>query len=363
MKENYHAIGLMSGTSLDGLDMVEVTLNYSTENQWSFTVLNAKTLAYENELKEQLIHSKQLSGQELMLLNNRLGDFFGQAVNAFILENKLDKTTIDFIASHGHTVFHQPDKNFTLQIGSGAEITAKTGINVVCDFRSTDVALGGQGAPLVPIGDQFLFSNYDVCLNLGGIANLSFSQKQQALAYDVAPCNIVLNTLAQQLGAEYDESGNFARNGNVIQELLNELNALTFYAQAPPKSLGIEWIESYVFPLLEKSSLSIKDQLCTFVEHIAHQLNTAFPTESKTVLATGGGAWNTFLIERIAQISNKTIVVPDEKIVNYKEAIIFSFLGVLRMRNEVNCMQSVTGAKIDNVGGALYLGEVNLLNK
>lgn len=356
MKENYHAIGLMSGTSLDGLDMVEVTFNYSTENQWDFTVLNAKTLAYENELKEQLIYSKQLSGQELMLLNNQLGEFFGVAINDFIKENKLPKTAIDFIASHGHTVFHQPDKSFTLQIGSGAEIAAKTGINVLCDFRSIDVALGGQGAPLVPIGDQFLFSNYDVCLNLGGIANLSFSKEQQAIAYDVAPCNIVLNALAQQLGSEYDESGNFARQGSVDKELLNELNTLTFYTQATPKSLGIEWIENHIFPLLKKSSISIQDQLCTFVEHVAHQLNAAFPTESKTVLATGGGAWNTFLIERIAQINNKNIIVPDEKIVNYKEAIIFAFLGVLRMRNEVNCLQSVTGAKKDNVGGALYLG-------
>jgi len=356
MKENYHAIGLMSGTSLDGLDMVEVTFNYSTENQWSFTALNTKTLTYKNELKEQLIQSKQLSGQELMLLNNRLGEFFGIAINDFIKENKIPKTAIDFIASHGHTVFHQPDKNFTLQIGSGAEIAAKTGINVLCDFRSTDVALGGQGAPLVPIGDQFLFSNYDICLNLGGIANLSFSQKQQAIAYDVAPCNIVLNALAQQLGAEYDKSGNFARQGSVNQELLNKLNALTFYTQVTPKSLGIEWIENHIFPLLEKSSLSIQDQLCTFVEHISHQLKAAFPTESKTVLATGGGAWNTFLIERIAQVSNKTIIVPDEKIVNYKEAIIFAFLGVLRMRKEVNCLQSVTGATKDNVGGALYLG-------
>ncbi|KJS07167.1 MAG: hypothetical protein VR77_01995 [Flavobacteriales bacterium BRH_c54] len=356
MKENYHAIGLMSGTSLDGLDMVEVTFNYSTENQWDFTILNTKTLAYKSELKEQLIQSKQLSGEELMLLNNRLGSFFSIAINDFIIEKKIPKTAIDFIASHGHTVFHQPNKNFTLQIGNGAEIAAKTGINVICDFRSTDVALGGQGAPLVPIGDQILFNNYDICLNLGGIVNLSFSQKQRIIAYDVAPCNIVLNALAQQLGAEYDESGNFARQGNINQELLSELNAFTFYAQETPKSLGIEWIENHIFPLLEKSSLSIQDQLCTFVEHISHQLKAAFPTESKTVLVTGGGAWNTFLVERIAQVSNKTIIVPDEKIVNYKEAIIFAFLGVLRMRNEVNCLQSVTGATKDNIGGAIYLG-------
>ena len=203
MKENYHAIGLMSGTSLDGLDMVEVTFNYSSENQWDFTILNTKTLAYKSELKEQLIQSKQLSGEELMLLNNQLGNFFGIAINDFIIEKKIPKTAIDFIASHGHTVFHQPNKNFTLQIGNGAKIAAKTGINVICDFRSTDVALGGQGAPLVPIGDQILFNNYDICLNLGGIANLSFSQEQQTIAYDVAPCNIVLNALAQQLGADY----------------------------------------------------------------------------------------------------------------------------------------------------------------
>ncbi len=356
MKENYHAIGLMSGTSLDGLDVVEVIFNYSIENQWSFRILNAKTFSYEKTLNQHLSNSKKLSGQDLMLLSNQLGSFFGKSINNFIKEKNIIKSEIDFIASHGHTVFHQPAKNFTLQIGNGAEIAAKTSINVICDFRSTDVALGGQGAPLVPVGDKLLFSDYDVCLNLGGIANLSFLQ-QQSIAYDVAPCNIVFNYLANKLGAEYDENGNFARQGNIDQELLNKLNALAFYTQAIPKSLGIEWIESYIFPLLEKSSLSIHDQLCTFVEHIAHQLNITFPKESKTVLATGGGAWNKFLIERMEQISNKNIIVPDEKIVNYKEALIFAFLGVLRMRNEVNCLKSVTGASKDNIGGALYLGD------
>ena len=356
MKENYHAIGLMSGTSLDGLDVVEVIFNYSIENQWDFTILNAKTFPYENLLKQQLSNSKNLSGQDLMLLSNQLGSFFGEAINTFIKEKNIIKSEIDFIASHGHTVFHQPDKNFTLQIGNGAEIAAKTSINVICDFRSTDVALGGQGAPLVPVGDKLLFSDYDVCLNLGGIANLSFLQ-QQSIAYDVAPCNIVLNYLANKLSAEYDENGNFARQGNIDQELLNELNALTFYTQATPKSLGIEWIENHVFPLLEKSTLSTHDQLCTFVEHVAFQLNIAFPKESNTILVTGGGAWNKFLIERMEQISNKNIIVPDEKIVNYKEALIFAFLGVLRIRNEVNCLKSVTGASKDNIGGALYLGD------
>jgi anhydro-N-acetylmuramic acid kinase len=356
MKENYHAIGLMSGTSLDGLDVVEVIFNYSIENQWSFRILNAKTFSYENTLKQQLSNSKKLSGQNLMLLSNQLGSFFGEAINTFIKEKNIIKSEIDFIASHGHTVFHQPDKNFTLQIGNGAEIAAKTSINVICDFRSTDVALGGQGAPLVPVGDKLLFSDYDVCLNLGGIANLSFLQ-QQSIAYDVAPCNIVFNYLANKLSAEYDENGNLARQGNIDQELLNELNALAFYTQTTPKSLGIEWIENHVFPLLEKSSLSIQDQLCTFVEHVALQLNIAFPKESNTILITGGGAWNKFLIERMEQISNKNIIVPDEKIVNYKEALIFAFLGVLRMRNEVNCLKSVTGASKDNIGGALYLAD------
>lgn len=356
MKENYHAIGLMSGTSLDGLDVVEVIFNYSIENQWSFRILNAKTFSYENTLKQQLSNSKKISGQDLMLLSNQLGSFFGKAINTFIKEKNTIKSEIDFIASHGHTVFHQPDKNFTLQIGSGAEIAAKTNINVVCDFRSTDVALGGQGAPLVPVGDKLLFSDYDVCLNLGGIANLSFLQ-QQSIAFDVAPCNIVFNFLANKLNAEYDENGKFARQGNIDQELLNKLNALAFYTQATPKSLGIEWIENHIFPLLEKSTLSIYDQLCTFVEHVAFQLNIAFPKESNTILVTGGGAWNKFLIERMEQISNKNIIVPDEKIVNYKEALIFAFLGVLRMRNEFNCLKSVTGASKDNIGGSLYLAD------
>ncbi|PKP46566.1 MAG: anhydro-N-acetylmuramic acid kinase [Bacteroidetes bacterium HGW-Bacteroidetes-12] len=355
MKENYNVIGLMSGTSLDGLDIVYATFFYSIENQWSFEIKAAKTVAYSLALKKQLANSKQLSGLDLMLLNNQLGAFFGEEVNQFITENNIQKSRIDFVASHGHTVFHQPEQHLTTQIGSGAVLAATIGLTTISDFRTLDVALGGHGAPLVPIGDKLLFSDYQYCLNIGGIANVSFEHNNQRLAFDVCPANLVLNKLANEQGKSFDDGGGMAKRGKVNERLFHQLNALPFYQQQPPKSLGSEWIEKNIFPLFSSAESSIEDKLCTMIEHIAYQLSLVFKENNKSILITGGGAFNSFLIERIISYTTNKIFVPKDTLVEFKEALIFAFLGVLRLRNEINCLASVTGAKRDNVGGNIYI--------
>lgn len=356
MKEKYHIIGLMSGTSLDGLDMVAATFSYTTENQWEFHIDAAATYAYSSAMLERLKTATALSGLELMLLDNDLGVFFSEKIAHFIRKNNLHQHSIDAIASHGHTIFHQPEKNLTLQIGNGAIIAAHTALPTIYNFRVSDVAHGGQGAPLVPIGDVSLFADVDVCVNLGGIANLTYVANNKAIAFDVSPCNMVLNKLANKVGKPYDDSGCLAQTGEVNKTLLTRLNQLNYYQQAPPKSLGIEWVTANIFPVLESfDQLPIADLLSTFSAHIAQQLTAVFPKESKSVLVTGGGVWNKDLIRRIAEESNKKIIVPHQTIVDYKEALIFAFLGVKRLRNEVNCLSSVTGAKKDNVGGIIAL--------
>ena len=346
----YHTIGLMSGTSLDGLDIAHCSFTIAN-GMWSYQIEHVHTTPYPNTILTKLVKSTQSSGLDLCLLDIELGKWMGKEVNKFI---QLYSLSIDLVASHGHTVFHQPDKNLTVQIGNGLEIFNGCGITVINDFRSKDVSLGGNGAPLVPIGDQLLFGEYEACLNLGGIANISYDEKEQRIAYDIVPVNMVLNQLAQQLEKPFDNQGNIARNGIINIELLGKLNALPFYNNKPPKSLGSEWVEKHLFPLLQQSKISVQDQLATVVEHIALQLSQHLSI-GKTLI-TGGGAYNVFLIERLIRLtsSNHTLIVPDNVIVEFKEAMIFAFLGVLRIRNETNCLKSVTGASKNNSGGIIY---------
>lgn len=341
----------MSGTSLDGLDICYA--NFHIQTKWNFTIKKAKTIPLPQELKFKLKNSTTMSGLELSFLNNHLGDFIGESINQFISEYKIHKTEIDFISSHGHTIFHQPEKQLTLQIGNGANISAKTKLPVICDFRTTDIALKGNGAPLVPIGDQLLFSEYDYCINLGGISNISFQSGQERLAFDICAVNMVLNHLANLFGSDYDENGNFAKSGKVNMSLYKQLNLLEFYHTKAPKSLGFEWVETNIFPLLEDNDLSSQDLLRTFVEHIAFQISQNLTNNGKAFF-TGGGTHNSFLIERIKNYSASEIIIPNKEIIDFKEALIFGFLGVLRFRNEVNILNSVTGASNNNVGGCIY---------
>jgi anhydro-N-acetylmuramic acid kinase len=343
------AIGLMSGTSLDGLDLVAAEF-WQTAGKWEFEILLAKTNSYSNNWKSWLSNSPTLSGEKLIELHTKYGRFLGNKTLGFIQKIGFQP---DLIASHGHTVFHQPDLGFTFQIGNGADIAAITGITTVSDFRTGDVALGGQGAPLVPIGDKLLFSEFDFCLNLGGFANISFEKNGKRIAFDICPVNIVLNSFAAKQGFEYDKGGELGRKGKVNAELLKKLNELDFYLKQPPKSLGREWVEQVFIPILNNAEISDNDKLRTIYEHIAYQI-TQIAAGSGKILVTGGGTFNNFLIELLSNKTSIEFVIPTKEIVDFKEALIFAFLGVLKISGQNNCLSSVTGAKCDSSTGIMY---------
>lgn len=340
----------MSGTSLDGLDLCCVSFDY--DGAWRYRILKAESVVYPEELRNKLATAQSMTALEYARLHSDYGLYLGGQVKAFLERNNLK---VDLIASHGQTVFHQPAVRFTGQIGSGAGIAAVTGIDTVCDFRTTDVALGGQGAPLVPIGDAVLFGDYAYCLNMGGFSNISYAEGAKRLAYDISPVNYVLNHYAAQRGMAFDRDGSMARSGHVCGELLAALNALPFYAQAGPKSLGREWVEAEVFPLIDAYSLPVEDVLATFVEHVAVQIGRH--VRGGRVLTTGGGARNAYLVERMQAVAPQVrYVVPDPLTIDFKEALIFALLGALYMADMPNCLSTVTGAERDNIGGCLYKG-------
>ena len=348
---SYNVIGTMSGTSLDGLDIAYCSFKF-LNNQWTFKINNCSTINFPNNIKEKLTTAINMNGLDLMKTHNLFGNFIGKEVNKFIQINNL--TNIDCISSHGHTVFHEPENNLTTQIGNGANISAITHLPVICDFRTSDIALNGQGAPLVPIGDQLLFSEYDYCINLGGIANISFDKNGKRMAFDICPVNIVLNTLSQELGKDFDYNGELSQSGKVDNDLLSQLNDLEFYKNSNPKSLGVEWVSKNITPILNSSSIPTINKLRTFVEHIAIQISNNLNATKKTILLTGGGTFNSFLIERVKANTQNKIIVPSNEIIDFKEALIFAFLGVLRLRNETNCLKSVTGSTHNSIGGCIY---------
>jgi anhydro-N-acetylmuramic acid kinase len=349
-KNEIFAIGLMSGTSLDGIDLVCVKFD---KNEYkNFKILHSETIPYNKEWKQVLQNAIQYSEKELKNLDSRYGNFLGRIINNFISKHVIE--TVHFIASHGHTVLHQPEKGITLQVGSGQEIAKITHKKVVCDFRTQDVQLGGQGAPLVPIGDELLFSEYDFCLNLGGFANVSFKKNNKRIAFDICPVNIVLNFYANKLGLEYDTSGKIASDGVINHQLLEKLNSLEFYQKKPPKSLGLEWVQKEIFPLIDDLENNIPSILRTFVEHVAIQISKIIKNNN-SVLITGGGVFNSFLIAQIQKYSKIKIIPTSNEIINYKEALIFAFLGVLKLDNQVNCLKSVTGAIKDHSSGVIFL--------
>ncbi len=338
----------MSGTSLDGLDICYAKFQNITN--WEFEILKTETIPYSPEWKNRLQNAILLSAEDLLALDKEYGFYLGEKTQEFISKNNI--TDLDFIASHGHTVFHQPQRKFTLQIGDGRAIKLTTKKPVIYDFRSQDVLMGGNGAPLVPIGDELLFSQYDACLNLGGFSNISLQKNHQRIAFDISPVNVVLNYFAEKLGKNYDENGDFARNGAINFKILEELNTLTFYQKPAPKSLGVEFVNSEVLPLLKDETP--ENIIATFTEHIAEQIAKVFnDNQLKTVLVTGGGTFNTYLLEKIREKSQTELIVPDEKIINFKEALIFAFMGVLRLRNEVNVLCSATGSSENHSSGII----------
>lgn len=355
-KTQYNCIGVMSGTSLDGIDMAKIIFTVEN-NSWNYEILQHKTVSYTAHWVERLKNAVSFSDAQLHQLNIDYTQLLGTTIAQFIQEHKIEN--LDAVCSHGHTILHQPHNGFTLQIGNLPEIATIVKQKVVCNFRVQDVNLGGQGAPLVPIGDRILFSNYDFCLNLGGFSNVSLEFKGNRIAFDISPVNTVLNYYANRLGFDYDDKGSIAKSGQFNEDLFSKLNNLEFFKKPFPKSLGFEFVKETVLPLIESFSLPIEDKLHTFTEHIAYQTAQAlqpFQPTSKKILITGGGAYNNFLIDRIQfYLPNIQIVIPDAKTLEYKEALIFALLGVLRLRNEINVLCSVTGAKHDHCSGEVYL--------
>ena len=345
----FYVIGLMSGTSLDGLDIVYV--KFEKSDYANFEILLTETISYSDIWKERLQNAINLDKNGTSVLHNEYGVFLGIKTKEFISKNNIQK--LDFIASHGHTVFHQPEKGITLQVGDGEEILKATNCTVVADFRTQDVQLGGQGAPLVPIGDRLLFSGYQACVNLGGFANISYEHNDLRIAFDICPVNIVMNYYTNKMGLEYDDKGALASKGTIHQALLEDLNNLTFYSKKSPKSLGLEWVQQYVYPLVDKYKLDSHNILRTFSEHVAQQISkTILPFD--TILFTGGGVYNDFLIKRIEDIGKNNIIIPADHIINYKEALIFALLGLLKLEGQVNCLSSVTGAQKNHSSGKIF---------
>jgi anhydro-N-acetylmuramic acid kinase len=392
----YKVIGLMSGSSLDGLDIAYVHLQERAATSqlpktWDFNLLHTACYPYSDGWGKRLGSATALSALDYQVLHVEYGHFLGEQVLRFVEEFGLHYQ-VQLVVSHGHTTFHWPARRLTAQLGDGAAIAAGTRINVVSDLRAMDLALGGQGAPIVPIGEKLLLPGYEYFLNLGGIANVSRhgvaldgdtgvaagAGAQSFFAFDVCPANRVLNALAALEGRAYDDGGGVAATGSVDNVLLHQLNALPYYGLAYPKSLANDFGTDTVLPLvmrvMDERGLSVAVALRTYTEHIAVQIGRAMEKlggggaeasgsgavgEAATprMLVTGGGAHNTFLVDRLRHKLAVDVVVPDGKLADFKEALVMALIGVLRWREENNVMASVTGASRDSIGGAVWIGQ------
>ncbi len=351
-KKTYNVIGLMSGTSLDGLDIAFCEIRVRN-SRWEFDIFETETIKYPQVWTQLLNDAPSMDGVGLALLHTSYGHWIGQTVSQFISKHNIHPR---LIASHGHTVFHRPHEKMTLQIGSGAAIAAETNIMTISDFRSLDVALGGQGAPLVPIGDRLFFSQYDACVNIGGFANISMESDGVRKAWDICPANIILNHLSNQLGLPFDPAGSIAASASMNEKLFQQLETMSFYQTKGPKSLGREWIEKEIIPLLNSANLQLEVLLSTFTHHIASQINKSLPEKThQKVIFTGGGTHNEFLIKLIKQYSKCEITIPESRIIDYKESLIFALLGVLRLEGINNCLSDATGASVDCCSGVIHL--------
>ncbi len=362
----YRAIGIMSGSSLDGLDLAFVVFN-EAGGKWTYEITHADCKPYPAPWISDLKNAVNVDARSYLLLHSAYGHYIGSRVNEFIEQHRLHHR-VQVIGSHGHTTFHEPAQGMTAQLGDGAAIAATTGINVVSDLRAMDVALGGQGAPIVPVGEQLLFGAYPLLLNIGGIANLSAALPGGYVAYDICPANRVLNLLAAEKGLDYDADGQLAASGFLRDETLAMLNREAFYQQPYPKSLANGFGTDELYPALKKANLSTADALRTMTEHIAIQVIRNVgklalklpPGTERRLLVTGGGAFNSFLMERIQsglQPLGVRVEVPDSQTVAYKEALIMALLAVLRWRENNTCLHTVTGASRSSIGGAVWIGQ------
>ncbi|RZN82647.1 MAG: anhydro-N-acetylmuramic acid kinase [Winogradskyella sp.] len=356
LTNTYSVVSVMSGTSLDGIDILYSKFLFN--GKWNFEIIEFQTIPYSEEWKQKLKTLTQFSKKDLKQVDDEYSEYLARQILEFINRNSIE--IIDFIASHGHTALHNPEEGYTYQIGNQKNLADILKQKVICDFRVQDVELGGQGAPLVPIGDKLLFGNYDFCINLGGFANISFEESKKRIAFDICPVNIVLNHYVNQLDFDYDDEGKIAKSGKLNTSLLSDLNSLLFYNQEPPKSLSLEWVQQIVIPIIEGYNIETKDILRTFVEHAAIQISEYLNQNETIALFTGGGVYNLFLIERIKILSNSEVIIPNTDIIEYKEALVFGLLGVLKVRNEVNCLKSVTGAKKNHSSGKIFNPKINV---
>ena len=351
----YTLLGVMSGTSLDGVDFAYA--KFYKDEFWHYELLDCATVPYTPYWVERLKDAVDAPAEDLKLLDADYTRYLGGLIEKYTAKNPIDH--LDAVASHGHTILHRPEAGITYQIGNLPALAHYCKERVICDFRVEDVALGGQGAPLVPVGDELLFSNFAACLNIGGFANVSLQKAGKRIAYDICPTNIVLNHFARKLHKEYDKDGAIAAAGRVDENVLDRLNALAFYKQDYPKSLGLEWVKTEVFPILNDSGLSVEAVIATYTEHMAIQIaevlkSVKLQQHTNGILITGGGAYNTHLINRLKQRTQIALEVPDPKIIEFKEALIFAFMGALRLRNAKNVLKSVTGASRDHCAGIVY---------
>ena len=357
MNTIYKVLCLMSGTSLDGLDIAYCHIWQTAKNNWDFKILKAETIPYSPTWKLNLKNAILLSEEEHSSLDKTYGKWLGEQAQSFIYKNNL---AVDFIASHGHTSHHRPEDGYTFQLGNGQELADVTEQKVVCDFRTLDVQLGGQGAPLVPIGDELLFNKYDFCLNLGGISNISFKKNSKRIAYDIGLANMPLNYITQKIDLEYDKGGVLAASGKIDKELYTQLDKLKYYMLPYPKSTGYEWFTKEVIPLIKKSNSTIEDLLFTFIHHncskIAVAVNEHIEKENSEILVSGGGALNDFFIATLCEKLNPfaKVIIPSKQLINFKEALVFGLMGVLKLSNKTNVLSSVTGALKDSCSGIIF---------
>ena len=348
--KNFNVIGVMSGTSLDGVDIVYV--KFIQNESWSFKIINSKTYKYEDSTADILNDISKKSLEEIKEIDVVYSKILAKIINEFIDEFSINK--IDFVSSHGHTAIHDPSNLITYQMGNLSTLSTEINQKVICDFRVQDVKLGGEGAPLVPVGEKYLFQEYDSFINLGGFANISKHDGESLIAYDICPVNIILNNLSKKIGKDYDNKGSIASSGKLILNLYDQLQKLEYYQLDPPKSLGIEWVDKNMIPLINKySDYPIEDLLNTLSNHIANQISNNLKDIDKALI-TGGGAYNNYLIDIISTKSDSEIIIPSKNIIEFKEALIFAFLGVLRYLNINNCYSSVTGASKDHCSGKIF---------
>jgi anhydro-N-acetylmuramic acid kinase len=352
--KDYYVIGLMSGTSIDGVDLVYV--NFFFNKYWSFKILKFKTYDYDKDWQNILKNLIDKDQNSIKLIDKNYTKLLSKYILRFIEEFSIKK--IDFVSSHGHTALHDPSNSITYQIGNLKELTNYTGLKVICDFRVEDIKLGGQGAPLVPVGEKYIFPEYDTLINIGGFANITIKSNNNLIAYDICPVNIVFNHLSNLINLKYDDKGKISSSGKINLELFNHLQSIDYYKQVSPKSLGVEWVKEVIIPIINNFlEIPVEDLLNTFSKHFAFQIANNIKSSNKTLI-TGGGAYNDYLIQNIIDLTESEIIIPSSEIIEYKEALIFGFLGVLKDLNINNCYSSVTGAIKDHCSGNIFIPKI-----